>query len=286
MITLSRDEAPVRTRRPFAKLGALLTIAVAAAGLAWLWSVRHAPPPSASNAAPAEPALPDWGGLWTVERDPKHPWGIGDPVWTAAAAPQIAALQEAEKSGTPRNIYIDCLPEGMPSFVIMTVAALEILFTPGRVTILGEFDGNRLRRIYTDGRPHPADPDPTFNGHSIGHWEGQTLVVDTVGLLPQNYLPIGQAVALPNNGDMHIEERIQLVAPNKLRFELVVHAPHMLAEPWHVTRTFLRQADRKLELGEGSCRQGDFVSARDSHDNAIWLPIPHDPGGAPLPIKH
>jgi hypothetical protein len=254
--------------------------------LLWLGACAQPHEVAPPTAATSEPALPDWAGLWTVDRDPKHPWGEGDPKWAPAAAAQIEAQQALDKAGNPRNIYIDCLPEGMPSFVIMTVAALEFLFTPGRVTILGEFDGNRLRRIYTDRRQHPADPDLTFNGHSIGHWEGDTLVVDTVGLLPQNYLPVGQSVAVPNNGDMHIEERIHLIGPDKLRFELVIQAPHMLAEPWHIQRTFARQADRKLEITEGSCRQGDFVSSKDDQGNYVWLLLSHDQGGAPLPTVH
>ena len=60
--------------------------------------------------------------------------------------------------------------------------------------MLGESDGNRLRRIYTDGRSHPETPDPSFHGHSIGHWEGDTLVVDTVDILPQAPLAISEAV--------------------------------------------------------------------------------------------
>jgi hypothetical protein len=230
--------------------------------------------------------LPDWGGLWVPDRsDKNHPFGIGDPSWTPAAAAQIAALKAAEKAGHPHNIYIDCLPEGMPSFVIMTLNAAEFLFTPGRVTILGEFDGNRLRRIYTDGRPHPTDPDLTFNGHSIGHWEGDTLVVDTTGILPEVFLPIGQAVALPNNGDMHLVERIRLVGTNALQFDLDVAAPHQLAAPWHVTRKFIRQPDRKAEIVEASCRQGDFATGVDVQGNAIFVPIPHEQGGAPLPFE-
>jgi hypothetical protein len=229
--------------------------------------------------------LPDWGGLWVPDRsDPKHPWGKGDPTWTPDAAKQIAALTALDKAGNPVNIYINCLPEGMPSFVIMTLNATEFLFTPGRVTILGEFDGNRLRRIYTDGRKHPADPDPTFNGHSIGHWEGETLVVDTVGILPEVFLPVGQAVALPNNGDMHISERIQLTAPDTLQIKLEITAPHVLAAPWKVTRLFKRQPDRKAEIVEASCRQGDFLEKTDDKGNAVFVPIPHQEGGAPLPF--
>ena len=288
MSAVSRRSALTPSAQGLRRTLVLAGVLVTAALLASWWFKRHpsSPPPEAAAAQPKAAEVPDWGGLWTVERDPKNPWGQGDPVWTPDAAKQIAEQQAADKAGKPRNIYIDCLPEGMPSFVIMTVAALEFLFTPGRVTILGEFDGNRLRRIYTDGRPHPADPDLTFNGHSIGHWEGDTLVVDTMGLLPQNYLPVGQAAAVPNNGDMHIEERIHLIGPDRLRFELVVHAPHMLAEPWRVTRTFLRQPDRQLEIVEGSCRQGDFVSSKDAYGNHVWTPLAHDQGGAPLPSDH
>jgi hypothetical protein len=84
-------------------------------------------------------------------------------------------------------------PEAHPTWMLVTHNAMEILFTPGRVTMLGESDGNRLRRIYTDGRPHPYVPDPTFHGHSIGHWEDDTLVVDTVHILPQVPLAISEA---------------------------------------------------------------------------------------------
>ena len=58
---------------------------------------------------------------------------------------------------------------------------VEFLFTPGRVTIIQEAY-MQVRRVFTDGRGHPADLDPTFNGHSIRHWEGETLVIDTAGL--------------------------------------------------------------------------------------------------------
>ena len=257
----------------------LAAVLVAAPTSVWAWSKLKPRP------AKVAPALPDWGGLWVPVRDPKHPWGVGDPVWNDKAAAQIAKLKEIEKAGSPRNVYIDCLPEGMPSYVIMTLAAVEFLFTPGRVTILGEFDGNRLRRIYTDGRGHPEDPDLTFNGHSVGRWEGQTLVVDTVAILPQTFLPLGQAVALPNNGDMHITERIHLIERDKLIFELSIDAPHMLKEPWKITRTFSRLPERRAEITEASCRQGDFATGKDPEGNEIFVPIPHEVGGAPLPFE-
>lgn len=230
--------------------------------------------------------LPDWSGTWVPAPESLvFPLGHNEPSWTEAAGRQIEALKAAEAAGTPRNVYIDCLPEGMPSFMLMTLQAFEVLFTPGRVTILGEFDGNRLRRIYTDGRAHPADVDPTFNGHSIGRWERDTLVVDTIGFLPHVYLPLAQAVALPNNGDMHIVERIRLIAPDKLQNDLEITAPHMLQAPWKISRSFVRSRERKYDIVEASCRQGDFVPATDAHGNAIFVPIGREEGGAPLPDK-
>ena len=73
----------------------------------------------------------------------------------------------------------NCVPNGMPAIMTQPYP-LEILFTPGKVTILIEAYA-QWRQIFTDGRQHPEDPDLTFNGHSTGHWEGDTLVVDTVG---------------------------------------------------------------------------------------------------------
>jgi hypothetical protein len=242
------------------------------------------------NAAPrpqdwaALAKLPDWSGTWSPAPDDRaFPLGRKEPKWLPGAERQVQKLKDDEAAGMPRNVFVNCLPEGMPSFPLMTVNALEFLFTPGRITVLGEFDGNRLRRVYTDGRSHPADPDLSFNGHSIGHWEKDTLVVDTIGLLPEVYLPLGQAVALPNNGDMHIKERIHLVGADRLIDELIIDAPHVLAEPWVISRSFVRSRERRFDIAEASCRQGDFREGRDVSDNAVFVPIDHEAGGAPLP---
>jgi hypothetical protein len=178
---------------------------------------------------------------------------------------------------------VNCLPEGMPSWAIMNLSTVEFLFTPGRITVLSEFDGNRTRRIHTDGRPHPDDPDLSFNGHSIGRWEGDVLVVDTVGILPQTFLPLGQGVGIPNNGDAHVVERIALTQSDTLRIDLVIDAPKVLTEPWKISREFKRSRDQARDIAEASCRQGDFIEDVDAKGNSIFTAIPHDEGGAPLP---
>jgi hypothetical protein len=268
-------------RKSFIALGCLVALAA--------WELALAAGPTLNPAPQARDwaglaKLPDWSGTWSPAPDDKaFPLGRKEPKWLPDAARQVQQLKSDDAAGTPRNVYVNCLPEGMPSFPLMTVNALEFLFTPGRVTILGEFDGNRLRRIYTDGRTHPADPDLTFNGHSIGHWEKDTLVVDTIAILPEVVLPLGQAVALPNNGDMHIDERLHLAGADRLIDELTVSAPHVLAEPWRISRSFVRSREQRFDIVEASCRQGDFREGKDVDNNAVFLPIAHEAGGAPVP---
>ena len=126
--------------------------------------------------------LPDWSGVWTpVISDQVAQEKSNPPPWKPQIAKQIEHMYAEEEAGRPFPIIDHCFPTGMPSWMLITHNAFEILFTPGRVTMLGEGDGNRLRRIYTDGRPHPADPDPelsrpfhrTLGGrHARGRYRG------------------------------------------------------------------------------------------------------------------
>lgn len=245
-------------------------------------STVNAPPQAADWAALAK--LPDWSGVWTPNMSDQDARIKSDPIpWNPAAAAQVAKLVAAENAGDPKGLFVNCLPESMPSWMMITHNALEFLFTPGRVTILGESDGNRLRRIYTDGRPHPADPDPTFHGHSIGHWEGQTLVVDTVAILPQTYIAPSEAVGIPNNGDMHVVERIRLVGPDTLRDDLEITAPHVLTRTWKTSRFMFRQRARKYDIVEGVCLQGSYSEGVDASGNAVFVPATQTEGGNILP---
>jgi hypothetical protein len=241
------------------------------------------PPPQAKDWT-ALASLPDWSGVWTPNISDQERRIEADPIpWTKAAAAEIAKLEAAERAGDPKGLFVNCLPEAMPSWMLITHNALEFLFTPGRVTVLGESDGNRLRRIYTDGRPHPADPDPTFHGHSIGHWEKDTLVVDTVGILPETYIAPSEAVGIPNNGDLHVIERIHLDKPDMLRDDLEIIAPHVLTKPWKTSRLLFRQRARKYDIVEGVCLQGSYAEGQDAAGDAVFVAVPQTEGGNYLP---
>ena len=127
----------------------------------------------------AEP--PDLNGVWLPDvQDQKRQETGNMPPWKPDIVPQVQHLVAEEKAGRPFLVLSHCLPHGMPSWMLITHNAFELLTTPGRITMLGEVDGNRMRRIYMDGRPHPEDPDLTLHGHSIGHWDGETLVIEAL----------------------------------------------------------------------------------------------------------
>ena len=123
---------------------------------------------------------------------------------------------------------------------------MEFLLTPGLVTIVIEAY-TQVRHIYTDGRPLPDDPDPKFHGTSIGRWEGDTLVAETVGFSPQTDL--GQAT--PHSDKMKIVERFKLTDPDTMTIETTVTDPEALTAPFTSTRTLQaapRLDDRRVHL--------------------------------------
>jgi hypothetical protein len=244
------------------------------------------PAPTAAQWA-ALARLPDWSGTWSPDVSDQNAQIRTNPVpWKPEIQQQVDHWVAEEKAGRPKGLLLDCLPHGMPSLILITHNATEILFTPGRVTLLGESDGNRLRRIWTDGRGHAPDPDPSFHGESIGHWEGDTLDVDTIAILPQVYLAVSEAVGIPNNGDMHIKERIHLIAPDTLAFDLTIDAPRILTKPWTTRRLYYRKRQKSHEIVEGVCRQGDFHEATDPSGNAIYEPTFQQNGNVlPTPDK-
>jgi hypothetical protein len=232
----------------------------------------------------AEPA--DLTGVWIPDVKDQHRQETENiPPWRPNILSQFQHMLAEEKAGRPFLVLGHCLPHGMPSWMLITHNPFELLVTPGRITMLGEVDGNRMRRIYMDGRPHPEDPDVTLHGHSIGRWEGDTLVVDTTAIAPQSYIATSEAAGIPNNGDMHIVERIHLTKPNILADDMEITAPKVLTETWKTTRLFRRYPDRHYEIIEGECEQEDLVPGKDEHGNDIFVARPQNPDGSVRALK-
>ena len=243
-----------------------------------------ADPPAAPAAPPATPAdwralsrLPDWtGGVWQID------WGSlfapggrpEPPALTPEYAAKLKTWQAAQKEGeNVQNENANCLPPGVPQIMTMPYP-IEFLYTPGRVTIGIETD-SQVRRIYTDGRKHPDDPDLTFNGDSIGHWEGNVLVIDTVGLEPH----ISIAPGVGHSDKVHIVERIRQISPDRLEIATTIEDPAVLTRPWTVAHQFIRHRDWTIQ--EYVCEQNNHDSADDKGRAGFRLD-----SDAPAPAAH
>ena len=194
--------------------------------------------------------LPAINGLWEVTRG--GPRGSGEPFsLTAPYAARLEAYRKAQASGEIQDTpAANCVPPGMPGIMTQPYP-IEILVTPGKVTIIAEAF-SQWRQVFTDGRDHPEDPDLTFNGHSIGHWEGDTLVVDTIGFTTDT--------ALGNFGTRHsdkmrIVERFRLTSPDLLEVQTTITDPEALTKPWSSTRAYARHPD--WTLAEYVCQQNN-----------------------------
>lgn len=212
---------------------------------------------SAAHAAPAPAKVPDWTGIWEreggilfdPEASPRRPM---KPPLTPEYQKKYDAILAAAAAGNPvADPGAMCLPAGMPRVMVMTYP-MEILQTPGQVTIIAEWS-SQIRRIFTDGRGHPEDPDPTYQGHSIGHWEGDTLVIDTVGVRGDT---VFDSTGLGHSDKIHIKERMRLSAPNILEDQITVEDPVAFTRPWVVTRKYKR-AEPGLQIMEYICQENN-----------------------------
>ena len=247
--------------------------------LAFIWPLVALAGALVALSAPAAP--PDLRGVWIPDVNDQVRQETGNiPPWKPDIVPQFQHMIAEENAGRPFLVLGHCLPHGMPSWMLISHNAFELLSTPGRITLLGEVDGNRMRRIYMDGRPHPEDPDLTLHGHSIGHWKRDALVVDTTAIAPQAYIAVSEAAGIPNNGDMHIVERIHLAKPNVLADDMEITAPHVLTHTWRTTRLFRRYPDRHFEIVEGECVQEELVPGKDDYGNDIFVTRPQNPDGS------
>jgi hypothetical protein len=150
-------------------------------------------------------------------------------------------IRRANAEGRPiATHYTHCIPDGMPA-MMMGMFPMEVLESPGQVTIIQEAY-NQVRRIYLDQEQIPIeDAEPRFWGHSVGRWEGDTLVVDTIGI--KEYV---QFRNVPHSNQMRITERIRLVSDDIMEDEVTVEDPVYLTGPWTWKWLYERHPEYKM----------------------------------------
>jgi len=145
-----------------------------------------------------------------------------------------------------------CLPPGMPAMMNMAYG-MEVMQTKDKITFFSELN-DALRRVYLDGRkPTPKIlDDPTYAGYSTGHWEADTLVVDTVALHPGSFIE----GFTPHSEAMTVKERIRLTGPGVLEDRIIVTDPQALTRPWETVKTYRKAMPGNDQLREFACAEG------------------------------
>jgi len=151
--------------------------------------------------------------------------------------------------------YTRCKPVG--GFRNMAVPyGTDIVQVPEeqRIYIFQTGGSHTFRPIYLDGRSHPTDLDPSYYGHSVGHWEGDTLVIDTVGINERGWL---DARGIPNTTQAHLTERITRLDFDTLRYEMMIDDPGAYTAPWSTGMLMSWDTDR--ESFEFVCQDGNLA---------------------------
>jgi len=161
--------------------------------------------------------------------------GQSDPI-TATLKPGAEKFKVV-RGPTDAGLYSTCSPTGVPGAYFVPYQ-WEIVQGRDRVVIMYEYP-HLFRVIPTDGTPHPADPDPTWMGDSVGRWEGDTLVVDTVGFNDKTELPGGYK----HTEALHVVERFHRVDLNNLDYQATIEDPNVFEKPWTISRGFPLRPD-------------------------------------------
>jgi len=200
------------------------------------------PPPRMQN------GNPDLSGIWLIGADP-FPEEVTAQPW----AEEI--FQERVASNGRNHPHTRCLPGDPPigggaaPFIGKFVQKGELL-----VILFEDYPG--FRQVFLDGRPHPEYPNPSWMGHSIGHWDGDTLVVDTVGFNDRGWLN-----TYPRSEDLHMVERYTRTEYGFMSLEMTVEDPNVFEATW-MSRLPLHLAPH-AELIEYVCENNKWANAAD-----------------------
>ena len=226
---------------------------------------------AATASAQAPSKLPDWSGQWeNVGATPSPDGGFYEPLdqvlkeleWSPPSKPEVQAAvdkivagqrkaMEAMRKGIDPGGAVTACSFGYPALMIESPLMFEILPTPKETALI--FSSREIRHVYTDGREHPGKDDlwPTAWGDSVGHWEGDMLVIDTVAV--KSAFPGREGISVNAFGgieemqtvallspDAHFVERIRMIDKDHLEDRITIVDPKNLTAPWNLRRTYQR----------------------------------------------
>ena len=203
--------------------------------------------------------LPPKSGPGPVTFDPTHPYvmdgtpgkqptfrvaDLNNPVLMPWVKHALQKLNQNVLAGkTNYTVANTCRPAGVPTILLVRITPMQIIQTPKQVWMLWEND-HQVRRIYLD-RPHSRTIKPSWFGESVGHYEGDTLVVDTVGISTRTNV---DNYNTPHTDKLHVVERYHLIDGGKtMQVDVTVDDPGAFTTPWSAIQTYRRTNQPILE---------------------------------------
>jgi hypothetical protein len=184
----------------------------------------------------------DLSGIWRVATN-KYLFNIATDIGEAPFQPWAAALykQRADALGKDRPSE-RCIPHGIPDGMLVPNSPFKIVQTPGETVILYE-EFNHYRQIFTDGRGFPRDTSPSWFGYSIGRWEGDTFIAETIGFNDKSWF---DDPGHPHTEELRVTERFRRPDFGHLNVEVTFDDPKAYTKSWSVNIPFNLLADTEL----------------------------------------
>jgi hypothetical protein len=213
---------------------------------------------------------PDLSGIWQIQAEPRGSglFGLGESPPSKYFVNILADFKAGEEPLTPaaREIFrqhsqpgvvgpsVRCLPDGVPHADVLP-EPFKILQTPGEILILYEVE-TIFRQIYTDGRKHPTDPSPAWLGYSVGQWDGDTLVVDTMGFNDLSWL---DARGHGHSEEMRVEEHFHRRDFGHMDVTVTITDPKTFTGPF--TINFVEELLPDTDVFEHICYENEKDAA-------------------------
>jgi hypothetical protein len=212
------------------------------------------PPPSGAGPVVSDPAHP-YVSFYRFPRNPKPTFRVADltnPILQPWARERLRKVNERSLSGQVVAIPKErCWPVGVPAFLLLPATPVYFLQAPKQVSMIW-MQNHQVRRVYLDV-PHSANVTPSWYGESVGHYEGDALVVDTIGISDKSYVDNYQT---PHTDQLHVVERFHLIDNGKtLEVNVHVEDPGAFTMPWNAIQRYRRT--NSGPLSENVCAENN-----------------------------
>jgi hypothetical protein len=230
--------------------------------------VENAPRPVSAD--PAHPYIPNAieylsarPNLKVVDQSTFPVADLTNPVLQPWVRDELRKLNDRVLAGQPVFEHrASCWPSGVPAFLLAVVNPIFFIQTQKQVTMIAQGADHTVRRVHLDVA-HSPQVTPTWFGESVGHYEGDTLVVDTIGLNAKTYVDVYRT---PHSEQLHVIERFRLIEEGKtLEAEIYVEDPGAFTAPWRGTQRFALSA------------RGPLLEAVCAENNANYFNYDVDP---------